>query len=212
MPSSTRLVVWGSSPLARGPHTIPTRNLSRRGLIPARAGTTRNRARSRPMRWAHPRSRGDHYEPAGIVHRDEGSSPLARGPLPRGVSGFPFAGLIPARAGTTPTRQKTHHGIGAHPRSRGDHLYRPAVYRGLGGSSPLARGPRSEGPSRSTEAGLIPARAGTTAMQLGNSQTARAHPRSRGDHMLEATPEPGYVGSSPLARGPQRCRSPSATR
>ena len=69
-------------PRSRGDHAPPYQPLVRVGLIPARAGTTlRSRARLWLMR-AHPRSRGDHAPWAGSKVASEGSSPLARGPLP----------------------------------------------------------------------------------------------------------------------------------
>ena len=89
----------GSSPLARGTYGGETQEEGIRRLIPARAGNTHlNKTHSKVSR-AHPRSRGEHYEPAGIVHRDEGSSPLTRGthdPTPQSLD---VQGLIPARAG-----------------------------------------------------------------------------------------------------------------
>ena len=70
----------GSSPLARGPQPLLQYRHQYRGLIPARAGTTRRCTIARLSVRAHPRSRGDHVDlkppPPGPV----GSSPLARGP------------------------------------------------------------------------------------------------------------------------------------
>ena len=52
-----------------------------------------------------------------------GSSPLARGaPFGLNESHQP-CGLIPARAGSTRNRQYRFQRSGAHPRSRGEHLY-----------------------------------------------------------------------------------------
>ena len=51
----------GSSPLARGTRTKSSPWHDHEGLIPARAGNTKSRARSRPTKWAHPRSRGEHF-------------------------------------------------------------------------------------------------------------------------------------------------------
>ena len=71
---------------------------------------------------AHPRSRGDHSGARSSMARITGSSPLARGP--QGVSFCPVLGegLIPARAGTTAVVGTANQVVGAHPRSRGDHL------------------------------------------------------------------------------------------
>ena len=70
------------------------------------------------------------------------------------------------------------------------------------GSSPLARGPRAHVGCEVDGAGLIPARAGTTA-GLGHTKVSVwAHPRSRGDHDISVLFTAPQKGSSPLARGP----------
>ena len=69
------------------------------------------------------------------------------------------------------------------------------------GSSPLARGTRG-GDSRSGLGdGLIPARAGNTALRQQGHPHAEAHPRSRGEHDLGLIRDYRKKGSSPLARG-----------
>ena len=115
------LTSTGSSPLARGPHAcikcrdkrrglIPARagttpsfrcTVFQSGLIPARAGTTLEVRQNEPIRWAHPRSRGDHAAEDAGVHFELGSSPLARGPRVTAGMCRRRGGLIPARAGTT---------------------------------------------------------------------------------------------------------------
>ena len=130
---------------------------------------------------AHPRSRGDHSTNGQAIPGVEGSSPLARGP-PRDWGG----GC----------------GCGAHPRSRGDHKASQSKIFFLAGSSPLARGPRRPPRLVPDEAGLIPARAGTTRVLGGSFGATGAHPRSRGDHAGRREYEELREGSSPLARGP----------
>ena len=152
----------GSSPLARGPLPHRIEPAARRGLIPARAGTTC--ARCGPVWWwrAHPRSRGDHHPVTGANPRPRGSSPLARGPPTVAPVAEMVFGLIPARAGTTVPDFMNAAATWAHPRSRGDHCTTASI-------APLI-------------AGLIPARAGTTPRRLHQDSPGRAHPRSRGDH------------------------------
>ena len=70
------------------------------------------------------------------------------------------------------------------------------------GSSPLARGPQQALFCQHAEAGLIPARAGTTLPGPVNTPVLRAHPRSRGDHRGLRDCTITVLGSSPLARGP----------
>ena len=194
----------GSSPLARGPHRFPFAVIQLAGLIPARAGTTRADTGSVFPARAHPRSRGDHSYEKLFAPARQGSSPLARGPLHDVLSPPNGVGLIPARAGTTLLPFPCEAGGGAHPRSRGDHIRAKKVRPADSGSSPLARGPQRRMGKRKHGRGLIPARAGTTVPCQGTTETRRAHPRSRGDHLIMRIAGRWERGSSPLARGPRR--------
>ena len=69
------------------------------------------------------------------------------------------------------------------------------------GSSPLARGTPTRAVLISSRAGLIPARAGNTRPVHRYRHGNRAHPRSRGEHMLVDRINEAGEGSSPLARG-----------
>ena len=81
------------------------------------------------------------------------------------------------------------------------------------GSSPLARGAPPTVAAREGGVGLIPARAGSTEVVAGAFVTTGAHPRSRGEHALEARGIAVRTGSSPLARGaPARPRAGSGGR
>ena len=91
-----------------------------------------------------------------------GSSPLARGPHELCFESLVDVGLIPARAGTTAACSTSLALAGAHPRSRGDHTAMYSRADMVGGSSPLARGPRLANALATSLIGLIPARAGTT--------------------------------------------------
>ena len=91
----------GSSPLARGTlhHALPAD--SNVGLIPARAGNTRNIIAHMQRNRAHPRSRGEHGQWREFLPRRWGSSPLARGTHFAHNWLSSLSGLIPARAGNT---------------------------------------------------------------------------------------------------------------
>ena len=193
----------GSSPLARGPLGGSVSLRSNRGLIPARAGTTRDGFSSKTRSRAHPRSRGDHADAcaAGLVN--QGSSPLARGPQFYRREHRRKLGLIPARAGTTLPAGPRRMVCRAHPRSRGDHRKRQSARLKMPGSSPLARGPHAFLFNREKSPGLIPARAGTTPRRRPPVTRRGAHPRSRGDHMDMLGILLVAWGSSPLARGPR---------
>ena len=177
----------GSSPLARGSLQDGLRGRSDRGLIPARAGLTPCGSGRRRVRRAHPRSRGAHRYSGQAHTTSTGSSPLARGSPERPPGSPAAAGLIPARAGLTLPHRAGRSGQTAHPRSRGAHKPVTELNRSAKGSSPLARGSPDAEVVRVDAGGLIPARAGLTAVHGG------------------VILNPG--GSSPLARGSQNAFS-----
>ena len=202
----------GSSPHARGaPATAETHRI-RGGLIPACAGSTSRRARLPRPAWAHPRMRGEHYQPAGIVHADEGSSPHARGARALRSGGAGVTRLIPACAGSTRARSQHGRRRTAHPRMRGEHHRRADRTFGAGGSSPHARGARWDRRPRRAAQGLIPACAGSTSSGRAGRSAARAHPRMRGEHATIAAGTVIVRGSSPHARGAPRGVLPGGAR
>ena len=138
----------------------------------------------------HPRSRGVYEFPVPDESDFVGSSPLARG-LRRCPVFWRFSGgIIPARAGFTCSRAPTCRSTPDHPRSRGVYVpYRRLRSAGRG-SSPLARGLLSGAGVLTPVVGIIPARAGFTAMICFLHGRTPDHPRSRGVY-----PEPGRAGS-----------------
>ena len=110
----------GSSPLARGLLLLLQERRERLG--------------------DHPRSRGVYSLPEKSVFGTQGSSPLARGLLLVGVKDALALGIIPARAGFTPTVAGATGGDADHPRSRGVYRRRTQWGGRHPGSSPLARG------------------------------------------------------------------------
>ena len=130
----------GSSPLARG--TLHERRRVRKlhRLIPARAGNTISMSKTPGGGLAHPRSRGEHLDSLVACLHQVGSSPLARGTHHGNLHPAHGPGLTPARAGNTGAGAVSDGGLGAHPRSRGEHAGLTATTSGNTGSSPLARG------------------------------------------------------------------------
>ena len=194
----------GSSPLARGTRSS-CRSLSVSfRLIPARAGNTAE-AGTAIVGWtAHPRSRGEHRRRRLLCALASGSSPLARGTrvhlflydLPRR--------LIPARAGNTFGLGSARPSLPAHPRSRGEHVDGQRLDDVCRGSSPLARGTRFAVILKTVNSRLIPARAGNTPTAGKVKPHSTAHPRSRGEHLVQYAKNNFPAGSSPLARGTPR--------
>ena len=110
-----------------------------------------------------------------------GSSPLARGLLLCGCHHSTSCWIIPARAGFTRRRNWPRSPPADHPRSRGVYCSEMFAAARRSGSSPLARGLRSEG---YTVYGAV-----------------ADHPRSRGVYLYESELTKRDPGSSPLARG-----------
>ena len=93
--------IAGSSPLTRGKQRPRGKARTPSRLIPAHAGKTRRRSRTRRSAWAHPRSRGENGSTTALGVTPEGSSPLTRGKLFGHFHDEEAAGLIPAHAGKT---------------------------------------------------------------------------------------------------------------
>ena len=196
-------VCAGSSPRARGaPDRArpPTRST---GIIPACAGSTPACAGSRRQQRDHPRVRGEHIEATLQVLKHEGSSPRARGAPAHLAAGAKGPGIIPACAGSTPSRSPASRLPTDHPRVRGEHNSRDATAIDNQGSSPRARGARAGLQWRSDAGGIIPACAGSTGQTRTSSRAGRDHPRVRGEHRGAPVKGGGVRGSSPRARGAQ---------
>ena len=152
----------GSSPLARGLHRGHRLLGQRNGIIPARAGFTRRCAGRMCPGPDHPRSRGVYAARGASEIGYVGSSPLARGLPVRSWRSWRSPGIIPARAGFTPTTPLRNRWKADHPRSRG--VYYAVSWTGapFAGSSPLVRGLLDQGESDHVGGRIIPARAGFT--------------------------------------------------
>ena len=174
------------------------------GIIPARAGFTRQPAR-RP-RWPldHPRSRGVYALMNSLPGSGFGSSPLARGLRRLAQPAWASPRIIPARAGFTRTPTRSVPSSPDHPRSRGVYGTAAASWSRDQGSSPLARGLHWCIWAVQVPSGIIPARAGFTPASRRRWRCARDHPRSRGVYPAASAGVVQDWGSSPLARGLHR--------
>ena len=207
MPTPRAPTTIGSSPLARGLPRGGIPNGRGPGIIPARAGFTRERRQQYRHFQDHPRSRGVYKSCVHLSFTVAGSSPLARGLRALWNEQYDIEGIIPARAGFTVVTAPVTGGDGDHPRSRG--VYGSIwinIYAQIG-SSPLARGLLTIEFPYTWKSGIIPARAGFTATLAQVEASGKDHPRSRGvyehGHYFIAV----CYGSSPLARGlPPRWR------
>ena len=171
----------GSSPLTRGKLSRGTYRIFRRGLIPAHAGKTGG-VRVSPFRFgAHPRSRGENR----------------KNPAMMTIGSW----LIPAHAGKTSAQILRSRRARAHPRSRGENEGVGTMSLHRVGSSPLTRGKRSRGVAASRGPRLIPAHAGKTRWPGLSLRESGAHPRSRGENLVDKPNVLAGLGSSPLTRG-----------
>ena len=130
--------------------------------------------------WDHPRSRGVYPDGTLNVLQLPGSSPLARGLPAKNAQAAFNVGIIPARAGFTPVRDRLDRGLEDHPRSRGVYGLDPNSPLTGFGSSPLARGLQNTDVTGKVPYRIIPARAGFTSSVLECFPEIQDHPRSRG--------------------------------
>ena len=200
-----RVVVFdfetGSSPHTRGAlSSYPTRELPRR-IIPAYAGSTPAIGPLLREGADHPRIRGEHVVFANQVAKTKGSSPHTRGALVFTGGHPPDEWIIPAYAGSTSAPASDSGSEADHPRIRGEHLRGFLEVPGYGGSSPHTRGARPTISSRCLPSRIIPAYAGSTALQLDVWTTYWDHPRIRGEHRRRRRPAWRRRGSSPHTRG-----------
>ena len=140
-----------------------------------------------------------------------GSSPLARGLPGVGLHHLDKRRIIPARAGFTRRSSSCSTPCRDHPRSRGVYEAWPSFKPRCLGSSPLARGLRTDASPSSASVRIIPARAGFTAASASRPRQRTDHPRSRGVYACQRARLSGEVGSSPLARGLHRPRPSGRT-
>ena len=156
------VMVFGSSPLARGLLDQIARQVRVARIIPARAGFTPPEGGWHHLPGDHPRSRGVYPQRSRSSQPSRGSSPLARGLHAEGGGVRPRRRIIPARAGFTPPPGCSSPPGADHPRSRGVYGAPKASKCPPGGSSPLARGLPGTAGSGKSVGGIIPARAGFT--------------------------------------------------
>ena len=112
----------GSSPHARGTHTLFSGITESIGIIPACAGNTLMVSSCATAARDHPRMRGEHATSHDLVMMVLGSSPHARGTRTVTASIPTIGGIIPACAGNTSNRSSMLSPDGDHPRMRGEHL------------------------------------------------------------------------------------------
>ena len=194
-------IVTGSSPLMRGKRRVWRCLPNDVGLIPAHAGKTCLRFRTRWRMRAHPRSCGENDEKPTLPAPPTGSSPLMRGKQHGDYDARIRSRLIPAHAGKTRPMPSGTRAPRAHPRSCGENALARTWAASVGGSSPLMRGKPGFRSAFRSRPGLIPAHAGKTTSSSSAFSLTRAHPRSRGENPSMPGGTNVDEGSSPLMQG-----------
>ena len=171
------------------------------GIIPACAGSTDLASSCKLFEWDHPRMRGEHMAAPFWMPLMRGSSPHARGALPRIQALKLHRGIIPACAGSTARFFRSSMNTWDHPRMRGEHSTLISTARSNRGSSPHTRGARRAPNRRYQTVRIIPAYAGSTTSKARMSAASRDHPRIRGEHSTRRSRLTRLRGSSPHTRG-----------
>ena len=130
-----------------------------------------------------------------------GSSPRMRGALSHERSNHAYLRIIPAYAGSTSAWSPCLSAQRDHPRVCGEHCISHMVTSWPVGSSPRMRGAPHDGRHQTTDTGIIPAYAGSTATAYGTAHGAKDHPRVCGEHRLLIVWACPSTGSSPRMRG-----------
>ena len=193
----------GSSPRVRGKRPFPQLRAGAPGLIPARAGKTPAASPATDPTWAHPRACGENAASSRQSSFVAGSSPRVRGKRGGDDALAAAPGLIPARAGKTPTRPPASSTRAAHPRACGENVRALLVSVSRVGSSPRVRGKQQPARAVGWHHGLIPARAGKTAAVDLFTVVGPAHPRACGENNSHVSSFLASQGSSPRVRGKQ---------
>ena len=216
----------GSSPRMRGARLLADNRIDVERIIPADAGSTSSADSPNRSFKDHPRGCGEHDMSREWFGDDRGSSPRMRGAhcVRRWIQRY--ARIIPADAGSTPSRSPRAWPSAAawtriipadagstqdltdilarledHPRGCGEHSTPRSRTANRTGSSPRMRGARLGVVAALVARRIIPADAGSTGMTLHFHVAHEDHPRGCGEHDTRHSSRPSPIGSSPRMRG-----------
>ena len=170
-------------------------------FIPARAGNTSSRPGRDARPTVHPRTCGEHSSRSAARRSCTGSSPHVRGTRHDYRHEPRDRRFIPARAGNTRTPPGTSTASSVHPRTCGEHAFRPPGLVARIGSSPHVRGTPVLADLLEPVPRFIPARAGNTSSASSPRTRLSVHPRTCGEHGLNMPSIAPATGSSPHVRG-----------
>ena len=136
------------------------------GIIPARAGSRAVAVVDPSLYQDHPRACGEQMYPCQRLTELPGSSPRVRGAAEHRLDQRGQDGIIPARAGSSPTARTWRPARRDHPRACGEQYGTYQVERDGMGSSPRVRGAVDGDVAAVLVPGIIPARAGSSTLRV----------------------------------------------
>ncbi len=191
----------GPSPRVRGAVGNHQRGVTRRGTIPAGAGSSLRKTGSRMRSWDHPRGCGEQTLTLSDAAACKGPSPRVRGAVPRAARRRRRGGTIPAGAGSSPPRAVAGPSCRDHPRGCGEQSRVSRASSASAGPSPRVRGAVELGPQPRRAVGTIPAGAGSSSTPTVGSTCRRDHPRGCGEQDQGFERFVQGEGPSPRVRG-----------
>ena len=197
-----RLLPSGSSPRGRGTLHSPGPGLSRRRIIPARAGNAWAGAPACRRSPDHPRAGGERTRRRRSRAGRGGSSPRGRGTPRAQRHRPPTRRIIPARAGNARAPGTFNSALfGSSPRGRGN-ASRPPATTASTSDHPRAGGERELRIQRKRLAfGSSPRGRGNASSAGISGSGTPDHPRAGGERDLQPASFRGAPGSSPRGRG-----------
>ena len=172
-----------------------------RGIIPARAGSSRQSSSGGGAARDHPRACGEQRLISVAVLSLSGSSPRVRGAGRARPIAVREDGIIPARAGSRVSILFQNSRHRDHPRACGEQslvVVDPSTHPG---SSPRVRGAVLCRAGSPAGPGIIPARAGSSFVARSMTFATWDHPRACGEQDVYAIANELFEGSSPRVRG-----------
>ena len=191
----------GSPPRVRGKLLLFWLTTSVAGITPARAGKTPDFRLSLEPDRDHPRACGENNCPEFLHLLTSGSPPRVRGKHPACFAPRACGGITPARAGKTYVCVNAVFVTVDHPRACGENRSTIRPNFRAAGSPPRVRGKPIHAISRSTQAGITPARAGKTFRPPPFSACIVDHPRACGENPRRPAFGGFVPGSPPRVRG-----------
>ena len=191
----------GSSPRVRGTPAAAVQFLTRTRFIPACAGNSTGRKRTRAKPTVHPRVCGELRSTARSSRASSGSSPRVRGTRRRHRRRHRNRRFIPACAGNSPPPARSTRARTVHPRVCGELGSPRKITFAPHGSSPRVRGTPCAPGMLLNVWRFIPACAGNSTPPRRKRRWPAVHPRVCGELRAKPVELRAHAGSSPRVRG-----------